>query len=617
MHDLLARQLRRLGLDAGAPPDGARWSILLTRIARAYEEADQDRYLLERSLTISGNEMRQLYESVARSEAEQAALRRVATAVAAELPPAQVLPFIAGEIAHLLGAARGAVVRFEPGGVGRIVGVWGADDLADPPPDDFRLDASTAAGLVHLTGRPARVDDAMLTGPVGSLLLGIGVRSAVGAPIRTGDDVWGAIIAADGRSDAFRAGAEDAVARFAELAGMAVANAEARLQLANRASSDPLTGLANHRTFHEHLAIEVDRAMRDKRPLSLALFDIDLFKPINDRFGHQVGDRVLQEVAERIARCARSGDIVARVGGEEFAWLLPDCDGTGAWEAAERARRAVAGASIADVGTVTASAGVCELSQTDGAAGLYRLADGALYWAKSRGRDACVRYAPEVVHVLSAQEQADRLGRQQALTSVRVLARVVDAKDHSTLRHSERVASLAVTLATELGWAAERTAWLHEAGLVHDVGKIGIPDRILLKPGRLTEAEYEEIKRHAALGAHMLDDVLRPDQVAWVRAHHERYDGRGYPDGLAGDAIPDGGRILALADAWDVMTSARPYSEPMSPDAALAECRRHRGTQFAPEVVQALERLWERGALDPAADIPVAADAESREARVS
>ena len=157
------------------------------------------------------------------------------------------------------------------------------------------------------------------------------------------------------------------------------------------------------------------------------------------------------------------------------------------------------------------------------------------------------------------------------------------------------MAEWAQLIARELGWLAERGAMLHEAGLVHDVGKIGVPDHILFKPDRLSAAEYEEVKQHAALGARIVADVLSADQVAWVRSHHERVDGTGYPDGLTRDAIPIGARILAVADAWDVMTSLRPYSAPISPQAALEEFRRMTGSQFSAEVVAALERVLATG----------------------
>jgi HD-GYP domain-containing protein (c-di-GMP phosphodiesterase class II) len=242
---------------------------------------------------------------------------------------------------------------------------------------------------------------------------------------------------------------------------------------------------------------------------------------------------------------------------------------------------------------------VCDLTHAATADDLYRLADGALYWAKHHGRDVVFMYSPDVVEVLSDAEQAERLLRHQAMQSIRVLARAVDAKDPSTRLHSERVADVAVAIATTLGWPVERAALLREAGLVHDVGKIAVPDAILAKPGRLTASEFATIATHAAAGAEIVADVLHKEQVAWVRGHHERWDGTGYPDGLAGEEIPEGARILALADSWDVMTSERPYKEPLALDAAVAECRRCAGTQFWPDAVAALGRLHRAGVLAP------------------
>ena len=181
--------------------------------------------------------------------------------------------------------------------------------------------------------------------------------------------------------------------------------------------------------------------------------------------------------------------------------------------------------------------------------------------------------------------------QRTTLRGLRVLARVVDARDPSTLRHSERVSDLAVRLAKHLRWPPERIAFLREAALLHDVGKVGVRDAVLLRRRALNALEYEEVKRHAALGAEIVADVLSPEQVAWVRHHHERWDGAGYPDGLAADAIPDGARIIAAADAWDVMTNERPYSHVMRPTQARREFAVCAGTQFCPQVAAAIAHV--------------------------
>ena len=193
-----------------------------------------------------------------------------------------------------------------------------------------------------------------------------------------------------------------------------------------------------------------------------------------------------------------------------------------------------------------------------------------------------------------APERTRRAPAEQApapLSARLGLARAVDAKDPSTRRHSERVADLAWAIAGALGWKPDRRRLLHEAAVVHDVGKIAIPDQILFKPAKLTDSEYETVKDHSRIGAEMLDGVLTAEQVTWVRSHHERWSGGGYPDGLSGDAIPDGARVIAVADAWDAITSWRPYGTPRSVDEAIAECRQYMGTQFWPPAVAALEQV--------------------------
>jgi diguanylate cyclase (GGDEF)-like protein len=361
-----------------------------------------------------------------------------------------------------------------------------------------------------------------------------------------------------------------------------------RRQLEGRAFTDPLTSLANHRAFQERLHAEVGRALRYERPLALALIDVDHFKSINDHSGHAAGDRVLAALGARLRALLRAEDVLARIGGDEFALLMPETDDAEARLVLERAREALERGPLVDGIRVRISAGICELSRAGDAETLMRLADGALYWSKEHGRNVTAVYDPATVHELSATERLDRLQRSQTIAGIHALARAIDAKDPSTREHSERVAALAARLAQLRGWSPERVALLHEAALVHDVGKIGIPDAVLLKPGRLDAAEYEQVKQHAALGARIVADVLDAEQVAWIRSHHERPDGRGYPDALSGSAIPEGAALLAVADCFDVMTVARPYSRPKSEADALAECRALVGAQFTSAAVAAL-----------------------------
>lgn len=388
---------------------------------------------------------------------------------------------------------------------------------------------------------------------------------------------------------------------------MVSALADAAERLSDRAETDGLTGLANHASFQGRLRDAVANAHRSGQPLGLVLIDLDHFKRVNDAFGHPVGDRVLVECARLLAHAAGDGDLVARIGGEEFAWARPGADVGGCVRDAERLREAVAAAVIGPVRGMTISSGVCGSAAGRDAAELIRLADGALYWAKEHGRNLTVPYSPEVMAERADGTRAERLERFAAITTVRALAKAVDAKDASTQRHSERVGELAREIAIELGWDDRRTVALFEAALVHDVGKIGIPDRVLKKPGRLDGEEMALMRTHPALGAQIVTGVLDDEQVSWIRAHHERIDGTGYPERLAGERIPDGARILAVADAWDAMTGTRPYSSPRTTADALAECRRCRGTQFEPAVVDALGAVMVRRAASPVAAPPVTA----------
>ena len=537
-----------------------------------------------------------------RARLEQAALRRIAVAVAREASPDDVFDEVARELARVHRAAGGAVVRFDDGEA-TFVGRWSMRPGSWPPRAlTVPLTSPLPSTQVARTGRAARADDfRAFAGAVPWVLDRDSFRGSVAAPVRVRDRLWGAVVVATDDDEPLPPATEGRLARFAELVSLAIGNAEARAELSWRAATDPLTGLVNRGVFEERLAEEVARSRRHGRELALAVLDLDRFKDVNDVHGHVVGDAVLREAALRLASRAREGDVIARLGGEEFGWLMPETDGMEAWQAAERARAAMGRAPFPVVGRVTVSGGVCDLVRAENALDLYRRADVALYWAKRQGRDVVFLYSAEVMAAMDGEARAAELRRGQTFQSIRVLARSVDAKDPSTRRHSERVAALAAAIAEALGWTPERVALLHEAGLVHDVGKIAVSDQVLFKPDVLGELDMVKVRMHAALGAEMLSDVLTPEQASWVRAHHERWDGEGYPDRLAGEAIPEGARILHLADAWDVMASNRPYVEPREPAEALAECRRLAGGQFWEPAVSCLERLWAEGALDPEA----------------
>lgn len=541
------------------------------------------------------------HTQLARQARDETGLRRIATLVASEAEPRAVFHAVANEAAEVLGADRGTVVRFEDDGrLGQVVGTWSRHAApGGAPPDRLVLSGSGPVARVAQTGQAARTDDlSALRGADRSALPAELYRSAAAVPIRGGPGLWGAVAVASWAP--LPRAADVRLSRFGELVGLGLSNADARAQLAELASTDELTGLPNQRSFNEFVAVEIERARRHGRPLSLVLFDLDHFKLVNDTHGHPVGDRVLAEAARRLGRLARAQDTVARVGGEEFAWVLPETDGAGALQAAERAREAIGGAPFPVAGPLTVSAGLCELEAAGPAAAapdLFRLADVALYRAKQAGRNRCERHLAGAADTIATGDRES--ARARALAGMLALVRATEAEGDAPRSHSERVAQVAERLALALGWPAERARALREAGRLHDVGKVAVRERVLHKAGPLDPLEHEEVQAHVTLGAQLLGNLLDPDQVGWVRHHHERYDGNGYPDGMSGDDIPHGARLLGLAEAWDAMTAERSYARALTIEEALGECRGLAGRQFAPADVAALERLVAEGQREP------------------
>ena len=522
---------------------------------------------------------------------EQSSLRRVATAVAAGSPPAGIFALVSLDVGHLLGADCAAIVRFQDADHVTILGRWTQDEHgADDP--DATVDVRPGSLLDRLRCGEAIAGDRM-DGEYRCMRLA--------APVRNGAAVWGALVVVANDPHEFASGAEQRLQDYADLIATAVANAENRARLDAEAATDALTGLPNHRAFRERLTEEVARAHRHDRPLTVGLVDVDGFRDLNDRAGLDVADDVLVEIGALLRGALREEDVLARLGADEYGVIFVESDRHQALMRADRARRAIAETPMRHRLRISVSVGLCDLEAASSSDEALRRADSALYWAKQHGRDLCWLYDPTVVRELDQRQRTRELDRTQALVGLRALARAIDAKDPATQEHSERVAALSARLAVARGWAPDRVSLLRDAALLHDVGKIGVPDAILLKEGPLEEDEFSIVREHAVLGARIVGDVLEAEQIAWIASHHERPDGSGYPGALQGDDLPEGAALLALADAWDVMVSDRSYSAPMTAEAALAEARARAGTQFTVAAVQALESLAKRGDLMPAA----------------
>jgi diguanylate cyclase (GGDEF)-like protein len=524
---------------------------------------------------------------------EQAALRCVATAVVEGQPSEAIFELVAREITVLLHADGAVILRLESEDRASVVGSW-----ADPDEGRFApgaiVEVPRGSNLAQAwtSSSPVRVDDHPADSPMGRL----GYRSSIVASVEMGGQTWGALAVVASAPAQLRASDERKLMKFGELLSSAIASIDARTTLAAQASTDPLTGLANRRSLHERLAAEVARGQRHDRILSVALIDIDHFKEVNDFGGHTAGDEMLVKVASCLTAQARADDVLGRLGGDEFAWVMPETTRAQALVAVERVRRLIAVAS-SQLHHVTVSAGICDTGVTTDPDELLSRADSALYWSKLHGRDRAWIYDPEVSGELPVSGPLEGSERSQALAGLRALARAIDAKDPARGGHSERVAVLAGKLAQVRGWSPEESLLLKEAALVHDVGNVGLPDRLLTKPDLLTETERELVMAHVELGVRMVEGVLPEEAVEWIRSHHERPDGQGYPRGLRESEIPEGAALLSLADAWDAMRSGRPYRTAQSPAEALADCSELSGAQFTRSAVGALMLLYSTGAL--------------------
>jgi len=362
---------------------------------------------------------------------------------------------------------------------------------------------------------------------------------------------------------------------------------------------DPLTGVLNHRGLHDALHEALESAGARAEKVAVVVLDIDNFEQLNDSSGHAQGDEALRMVARVILGQLRPGDVCGRVGGDEFLLALPDSDAWGAERVVDRLRSAVAAVPVRQGRTgLSFSAGIAEYPRdARDQQGLMRLADGALYRAKRSGRNRCVVYSSFVDAPLSLQEEADRARTAGLANTVYALARAVDLKDGYTHQHSARVAQYAAVLARELGMSEEEIEQLRTAGILHDVGKVGVADAVLLKPARLTEDEFLEMQRHSALGRDIVQGAGMPEIAEWVLSLHERWDGRGYPHKLEGDEIPLASRVLAVADAFEAMTSSRLYRRGMPVEKALEELEQSAGHQFDPMVAQRMVDLVRSGAI--------------------
>jgi diguanylate cyclase (GGDEF)-like protein len=405
------------------------------------------------------------------------------------------------------------------------------------------------------------------------------------------------------------------VALFSIALSLGRQDASAEGQVLDTPTVDALTRMASHRVFQDRLAHECERAYRFGDTFLLLMLDLDNFRPINERHGHRVGDRVLLELSRKFRSQLREIDLVARFGGDQFAMILPHTFEKGGLEVAERLRRNIAAwvfplSTSAEV-RLTVSMGLCSYPQ-DGMSPpeMIEAAQKALGFAKAMGGNQ-VQLARDLPNRESVGNVVSlpHSGREAI---VRSLAAAVDVRDGYTREHSHLVSDLSAAIARRIGLPSSDVARISVGALLHDVGKIGVPDAILAKEGDLSPEEWECVREHPELGRRILEQAPElMDVMPLVFHHQERWDGTGYPQQLQGEDIPLGARIIAAADAYHAIRSDRPYRTGRTHREAMRELRRCSGEQFDPRVVEALLAV-----LDNDAELRALAPSESEHATV-
>jgi diguanylate cyclase (GGDEF)-like protein/putative nucleotidyltransferase with HDIG domain len=450
-------------------------------------------------------------------------------------------------------------------------------------------------GLMDLTEPITEIDDmqdVVDVDKIRGVVAEVGRKAIIAAPFFRGKDMQGLIVVFATKERIFSGEDQELFKAIANEISIGINNMMLLEKTKEMSVTDELTGLYNRRHFFDMLDMEMNRADRINRPFSLVMLDLDGFKEYNDKFGHINGDAALQSLSQMLKASIRKSDLAFRYGGDEFALILPTADAERAKKIMQRARsmwqKSPMIQALVSGGHIDFSTGIAEYpGNAESADGLVFLADAALYQAKRKGG-----HDDKLVSELStlSTDILDVATQDQ----VYALAATVDARDPYTYGHSQRVAEIAKLIGKAIGMSEEDLAKLHAAALLHDIGKVGVPDAILTKMGKPTKEEWRVIKRHSAEGARIVSYVKElASLIPVILHHHEWYDGTGYPDGLKGVDIPAGARITSIADAYDTMVTKRPYRNVVLPKEACEELRRYAGTQFDPALVDVWCKLVE------------------------
>ncbi len=412
-----------------------------------------------------------------------------------------------------------------------------------------------------------------------------GIGTFVAVPLWSRNVMWGGLGLSSHTSRRFSTEELELLKSIGNEVAVGIENARLLEKTRELSITDELTGLYNRRHFYEVLEAEMERTQRYGRSFSVAMLDLDGFKQYNDRFGHTNGDAALKSLGERLKSSLRKVDRVFRYGGDEFTIILPSTEARKAKKIIDRIKsewlEVPKAENLVLESPLGFSAGIAQFPENaETADGLVFLADAALYHSKREGG-----YKSTLVSNLG-EVPASMLG-SATMDQVYALSAMVDAKDPHTYGHSKRVAAIVERIGKAIKLPPKELADLRAAALLHDIGKVGVPDAILTKPDKLVKHEWKIIRTHPVEGAKIVGYVRElVELVPIIRHHHEWYDGTGYPDGLKGEDIPLGARIISIADAYDTMTTQRPYRDVVSQEEALAELSRCSGTQFDSQLVE-------------------------------
>ena len=367
---------------------------------------------------------------------------------------------------------------------------------------------------------------------------------------------------------------------------------------------DIQTGLYNHKYLTHIMDSEFYRVKRYGGLLSVIMLDVDFFKSINDAYGHQFGDMVLKQLAQQLRKMTRQYDVIVRYGGEEFIIIST---GASREQAIALAQRILDGISLFHFGDknneiklkVSLACTSYPEDKVNNAMELIKMAEHILARAKEEGgnrvyssldkkkttADLKESKIKEVNLLRQKLEKLNKQANQNLIESIFAFAKTIELKDHYTGEHVEQTVKYATGIASALGLSKHDTEMIRQAAILHDLGKIGISDKILMKKSKLTDKEMQEIRRHPRIAA----DILRPIHVLntivpFILHHHERWDGKGYPDGLKAEEIPLGARIVAISDVYQALISNRPYRKAFPKKEAMKIIEDAAGTQFDPKI---------------------------------